>query len=143
MPTPLYHRLLVTWGSSKVPILETERRDVELSRAAARLWDVEAEARSFSERQAWLGEEAEQEELSRQQEATRTREKEAHADIERAAVAPRQICEGRAKKKSKEERIQQKLRNLDVCEQDYYGIKQPSRYRCAAGSHFVSDSELL
>jgi hypothetical protein len=55
-------------------ILVTERCDAELSRAAARLWDVEAEARSLSEKQARLGDEAEQEELSRQQEATRTRE---------------------------------------------------------------------
>ncbi|KAJ8582705.1 hypothetical protein M405DRAFT_749833, partial [Rhizopogon salebrosus TDB-379] len=89
-----------------------DRRDAELSRAAARLRDVEAE-RSLSEKQARLGDEAEQEELSRQQE------------------------------KSEEERIQQKLRNLGVCGQDYHWIKQSSGYRCAGGSHFVSDSKLL
>ena len=68
---------------------------------------------------------------------------EAHADMERAAAAFRQICGGRAKKKSEEERIQQKLRNIGVCGQDYDWIKQSSGYRCADGSHFVSDSELF
>ncbi|KAJ8584093.1 hypothetical protein M405DRAFT_684441, partial [Rhizopogon salebrosus TDB-379] len=97
----------------------------------------------LSEKQARLGDEAEREELSRQQEATRTGEEEAHADMERAAAtALRQICEGRAKKKSEEERIQQKVRNLGVCGQNYPWIKQSSGYRCAGGSHFVSDSEL-
>jgi hypothetical protein len=129
--------------AERLAILETERRDADLNRAAARLRDVEAEARSLSEKQARLGDEAEKEALSRQQEATRTREQEAHADMERAAAALRQICEGRAKKKSEEERIQQKLRNLSVCGQDYLWIKQSSGYRCAGGSHFVSGSELF
>jgi hypothetical protein len=74
----------------------------------------------------------------------RTREQEAHADMERAAAAALgQICEGRAKKKSEEERIQQKLRNLGVCGRNYPWIKQSSGYRCAGGSHFISDPELL
>jgi hypothetical protein len=128
--------------AERLAILETERCDAELSRAAARIRDVEAATMFFSEKQARLGDEAEQEELSRQQEATRTREEEAHADMERAAATLRQICEGRAKKKS-EERIQQKLRNLGVCGQNYLWIKHSSVYRCAGGSHFVSDSELL
>jgi hypothetical protein len=59
-----------------------------LSRAAARLRDVEAE-RSLSEKQARLGDKAEQEELSRQQEVPQTRKEEAHADMVRAAAALR------------------------------------------------------
>ena len=114
-----------------------------MSGAAASLRDVEAEARSLAEKQARLGDEAEQE-LSFRQEATRTREKETHIDMERTATALRQICEGRAKKKSEEERIQQKLKNLGVCGQDYPWIKQSSgSYRCADGSHVVSDFELF
>jgi hypothetical protein len=96
---------------------------------------------SVFEKQVRLGDEAEQE-RSRQQEASRTREEEAHADMERAAAALKQICKGRAKKKS-EERTQQKLRNLGVCGQNYPWIKHSSVYRCAGGSHFVSDSELF
>jgi hypothetical protein len=124
-------------------ILETEKRDAELSRAAARPEDVEAATRFLSKKQARLGDEAEQEELRRQQEATRTREEEAHADMGRAAAALRQICGNQATKKSDEERIQQKLMNLGVCGQNYPWIKQSSGYRCAGGSHFISDSELL
>jgi hypothetical protein len=60
--------------AERLAILETEKRDAELSRAAARLQDVEAATRFLSEKQARLGDEAEQEELRRRQEATRTRE---------------------------------------------------------------------
>ena len=119
-----------------------QRCNADLSGAAASLRDVESEARSLAEKQARLGDEAEQE-LSLQQEATQTREEEAHIDRERTASVLRQICDGRAKKKSKEERIQQKLKNLGVCGQDYPWIKQSSGYRCADGSHFVSHSELF
>jgi hypothetical protein len=83
----------------RLAILDTERRDADLSRAAARLRDVEAATRFLFEKQARLGDEAEREELRRQQEATRTEEEEARADMERAAAALRKICEGRAKKK--------------------------------------------
>ena len=65
---------LTALEAERLAILETERRNADFNRAAARLWDVEAEARSLSEKQARLGDEAEQEELSRQQEVTRTRE---------------------------------------------------------------------
>ena len=57
-----------------------QRCNADLSGAAASLRDVEAEARSVSEKQARLGDEAEQE-LSLQQEATRTREEEAHREL--------------------------------------------------------------
>ena len=60
--------------AERLAILETERCSAHLTRAAARLRDVESATRFFSENQARLGDEAEQKELSRQQEATRTRE---------------------------------------------------------------------
>ena len=86
---------------------------------------------------------AEQEELMRQQEAIRIREAEVRAEMERAAAALRQIREEQARKKREEERIQQKLRNLGVCVQGYAWVKQPSGgYRCAGGAHFVSDVQL-
>ncbi len=42
----------------------------------------------------------------------------------------------------KEAKVQQKLRTLGICPAGFRWIKQNGGYRCSAGSHFVTDSEL-
>jgi hypothetical protein len=42
----------------------------------------------------------------------------------------------------KEQAIQGKLRGMGVCVQGYQWIKQTGGYRCAGGSHWVSDAQL-
>jgi hypothetical protein len=42
----------------------------------------------------------------------------------------------------REEQAQQKLRNLGVCVQGFRWIKAGGGYRCAGGSHFVTDAQL-
>ena len=38
--------------------------------------------------------------------------------------------------------VQEKLRCMGICPAGYQWIKQPGGYRCAAGSHFVTDAQL-
>jgi len=76
----------------------------------------------------------------RQQEAVRIQEAKEKAERERAAAVL--LVQERAREKREEARVQQKLRNLGVCVQGFQWIKQPSGYRCAGGSHFISDSQL-
>jgi len=44
--------------------------------------------------------------------------------------------------KKKEAQAQKKLRDLGVCPVGYRWIKQVSGYRCAGGTHYVSNSQL-
>jgi hypothetical protein len=127
--------------AERISIEETRRRSDELIRVSERQRAIEAAAKALANKRAQ--DQAEQEELMRQQEAIRIREAEVRAERERAAAALRQIREEQARKKREEEVIQQKLRNLGVCVQGYAWVKQPSGgYRCAGGSHFVSDIQL-
>lgn len=78
------------------------------------------------------------------EEALRRREKlrlEATAARQRAdeeAARLRQLKE----EKAKEQRAQQKLREMGVCPVGYRWIKQSGGYRCAGGSHWVDDASL-
>lgn len=60
----------------------------------------------------------------------------------RAREAAEAAIERIAKEKEEEEKKQQKLRQMAVCVQGYQWIKQAGGYRCAGGSHFVSESQL-
>lgn len=44
--------------------------------------------------------------------------------------------------KAQEEKAQQKLRSMGVCPAGFHWIKQTSGYRCAGGSHFVTNAQL-
>jgi hypothetical protein len=48
----------------------------------------------------------------------------------------------REEMRRQEQRKQQKLRDMGVCPVGYRWIKSNNGYRCAGGSHFVSDAEL-
>lgn len=66
------------------------------------------------------------------------------AAIEEANRA-RELAEKRQREieeKRREEQAQQKLRNMGVCPVGYHWIKQSGGYRCAGGSHFVTNDQL-
>eukprot|EP00834_Sanchytrium_tribonematis_P005095 NODE_287_length_10726_cov_0.240614.p6 type:complete len:118 gc:universal NODE_287_length_10726_cov_0.240614:7226-7579(+) len=44
--------------------------------------------------------------------------------------------------KQKEKKIQEKLKHIGHCPVGYHWIKSNGGYRCAGGSHFVSDSQI-
>ncbi|KAL4949890.1 P-loop containing nucleoside triphosphate hydrolase protein [Aspergillus filifer] len=50
--------------------------------------------------------------------------------------------EAEEKARRQEQKIQQKLRHMGVCPVGYAWIKQGSGYRCAGGSHFISNGQL-
>lgn len=82
------------------------------------------------------------------QEAKRLREEE-HLQREKERRALEELLEELERKRQAEEeerkkeaKAQQKLRTLGLCSAGYRWIKQASGYRCSAGGHFVSDSEL-
>ena len=85
---------------------------------------------------------AEDDVIRRKLEEQRIRELEAAAEEERL----RQELAARKKRemeeRQREAQAQQKLRSLGVCPVGYRWIKQSSGYRCAGGSHFVSDAAL-
>jgi hypothetical protein len=77
-------------------------------------------------------------ELGRQREANRIKELEAKAQYERVQDELRRIQE----LQKKEQQVQQKLSQMGVCCMGFRWIKQAGGYRCAGGSHYVSDSQL-
>ncbi|KAF9264149.1 P-loop containing nucleoside triphosphate hydrolase protein [Marasmius fiardii PR-910] len=46
------------------------------------------------------------------------------------------------RQQQEEARVQQQLQQMGVCEAGYEWIKESGGYRCAGGSHFISDSQL-
>ncbi len=45
-------------------------------------------------------------------------------------------------RRKREARVQERLREMGVCEAGYRWIKQSGGYRCEAGGHFVGDGAL-
>ena len=54
----------------------------------------------------------------------------------------RKIREDAERKRKEELQVQVKLRDMGVCVAGFRWIKQAGGYRCAGGSHFVSNSQL-
>ncbi|KAL4944390.1 hypothetical protein BDV06DRAFT_233392 [Aspergillus oleicola] len=54
----------------------------------------------------------------------------------------RRKCEEEKKARRQEQKIQQKLRHMGVCIAGFQWIKQEGGYRCAGGSHFISNGQL-
>nr|XP_018911146.1 PREDICTED: uncharacterized protein LOC109039891 [Bemisia tabaci]XP_018911147.1 PREDICTED: uncharacterized protein LOC109039891 [Bemisia tabaci] len=52
------------------------------------------------------------------------------------------LREAQQRERQREQEAQKKLRQMGVCPVGYRWIKQSSGYRCAGGSHFVSDQQL-
>ena len=110
---------------------EKWRAERELSQAKAL---VEAEARS---RDA-----AERAEFQRKMEEARVRELMARAEAARKAAELEKKRQAELAERKRESMAQAKLRAMGVCVAGFRWIKQNSGYRCAGGSHWVSDSQL-
>ena len=108
--------------------------------AAKREEAAKALAKQLAEKRA--KDAAEQNELKRKQEEARLRECEARAERERVAAALAAKQREQAEQRRQEARARAKLREMGVCMAGYGWIKQAGGYRCAGGSHFVSDGQL-
>ncbi|EJD38161.1 P-loop containing nucleoside triphosphate hydrolase protein [Auricularia subglabra TFB-10046 SS5] len=114
---------------------ELERQQQE---AAAR----EAKERAIREK---LEQQARQAQEEKQREAARrafleARRREEQERIRRAEIAAQLEAQRRAIEQ--ERKAQQKLRTMGICPAGFQWVKQAGGYRCTAGGHFVSDSEL-
>ncbi|KAH7908721.1 P-loop containing nucleoside triphosphate hydrolase protein [Hygrophoropsis aurantiaca] len=112
----------------------------ELQRQEARQKEAERAAQKLA--QARAKDQAEQDELKRKREAARIKEVEAKAARDRAAAALRAKQQEEQRLRAQEAQVQTKLRQMGVCVAGFQWIKQASGYRCAGGSHFISNAQL-
>ena len=75
-----------------------------------------------------------QDEALAEQEKARAERGKAKAEFERKRI---QLI-----KQKREKAVQDKLRNMGVCVQGFQWIKQAQGYRCAGGSHYISNDRL-
>ena len=103
-----------------------EEAEKEAKRKAAELREIQAK----------------NEEALRLREEARIREMEAKAERERIRRELEKMKQMEEERRKKEELAQTKLRYMGVCVAGFRWIKQGGGYRCAGGSHWVSDSQL-
>jgi len=105
-----------------------EQADLEAKRELERIRKAEKEARDDEERRRM-----EAERIRREMEARQRENMLARMEKER---------QKREQEKQKEMQAQKKLKQLGVCIMGFRWIKQAGGYRCAGGSHFVTDAQL-
>jgi len=116
-------------------IKEAEQRAKDATTLAAARERAEAERRRLEQEERQAADAAARREL----EAKRIRAIQVQERL-RKLEEERQRVERERKKR--EEEVQLKLRQLGVCVAGYQWIKQGGGYRCAGGSHFVTDGQL-
>ena len=109
--------------------------------ALMQLRSAEAATRKLAKKVA-KGNTAASDDLMRKREAARIRELQAKAVRQNALAALREKQEEEEKRKREEVIVQQKLRQMGVCVAGFRWIKQSGGYRCAGGSHFISNALL-
>lgn len=82
------------------------------------------------------------EKLEREYEEKKRRALAALAARREAEEKRRKALEEEERKRRQEEAVQKKLQDLGVCPVGYRWIKEGSGYRCAGGSHFMSNVQL-
>ena len=132
-----YDRLLKDEATLQAKFAEATATALELDSTAASQPARDPQAKREHEQARLENLEAKR----RHEEERLQREKERRAYEEELARL-RRIKAAEAERRKKEREAQQKLRQMGVCPVGYRWIKQASGYRCAGGSHFVSDAEL-
>ena len=113
--------------------------EATIKEAAIRAEKLKAETEKAERKKGGDSEDREAlEALKRRQEATRLAHLRALA-VQHQAEAKLQAAQA---EKKREAEAQRKLRSMGVCVAGFRWIKQASGYRCAGGTHFVSDAQL-
>ncbi|KAI6157079.1 P-loop containing nucleoside triphosphate hydrolase protein [Pisolithus tinctorius] len=81
-------------------------------------------------------------EIERQAAEARRREQEVKAARERAAEELKRKQQEEAQRQKKVEEAQKRLRSMGVCPVGYQWLRIGSGWRCAGGSHYISDTQL-
>ncbi|KAG2354583.1 P-loop containing nucleoside triphosphate hydrolase protein [Suillus spraguei] len=119
---------------------ELRKYNIAQQNALNQLRAAEAAAQKLAHKKA--NDNAANEQLMRQREAARIRELEAKAAREKALTALKKKQQEEERRRREEARVQQKLREMGVCIAGFRWIKQSQGYRCAGGSHFISNDQL-
>ncbi|CAD6447396.1 0557e774-38d7-48ff-aa0d-164e8d9530c5 [Sclerotinia trifoliorum] len=124
---------------------KAQRYAIEVRRQQERveaLQEAERKAREAIMQEIESKHEAERREQLRLREEARLRELQAKAERERIEkeIERRRLEE--VERRKKEAQAQAKLKTMGVCVAGFQWIKQAGGYRCAGGSHFVTDGQL-
>lgn len=125
-------RAQVVEAANKKKIEEQKRKEEE---AAAR-------KRELEEQEKRARDEAEKERLRKEYEEQKAKELAAKRTRELAEKRLREQMEKERQRKQREAQVQQKLRLMGVCIQGYQWLPIGGGYRCAGGSHFISNARL-
>ena len=135
--------------ADKAAEIEAQRRREEAIERAREEFRRAEEAREKIQREiakaleeARLADQKRREEIMKKLEAERLKELAARAERARKLAELKAREEAEKRERQKEAQAQAKLRQMGVCPVGYQWIKQASGYRCAGGSHFVTDSQL-
>lgn len=126
--------------AQKIAEEQLQRQEQDLILAKAREAAKTAELARLAQQKA--KDDAEMKELKRQREESRLQEQMARVAREHALAKLKRVQMEQQKRREQEAKAQQKLREMGVCPMGYRWIKQGGGYRCAAGSHWVSDGQL-
>ncbi|KAG2072157.1 P-loop containing nucleoside triphosphate hydrolase protein [Suillus decipiens] len=129
-----------TEAAEKDAAEELRKCNIAQQNALNRLRAAEAAAQKLAQKK--VNDNAANEQLMRQREAARIHELEAKAAREKALAALKKKQGEEQRRRREEARVQQKLRQMGVCVAGYRWIKQSQGYRCAGGSHFISNDQL-
>lgn len=136
--------LQVDKTSAELDTKYRERMIYDQQQAAQAAEDVEkkrvAEAKALQAIQAKNEQDAL--ELLRQREEARIKELEAREEWERAEEELNMMKKAEEERKRQEAKVQAKLRKMGICPAGFQWIKQGGGYRCAGGSHWVTDAQL-
>lgn len=121
-----------------------ERQILDQKSSLQHLREAEAEAKLSVPKihHSETNNQAKLQELKRRQEAARLQEQNLRIEQEKARAELERLRAEDERRKKDEVRVQTKLREMGVCPVGYRWIKQGEGYRCAGGSHFVSNAAL-
>lgn len=135
--------------ADKVAVVkEQKQRQEAVEKMRKELHEAEeAEERAQSEivkvlEEARSADKSRQEEIMKKMEEERLREAAARAERARKAAELKAREEADRLARQREAQAQAKLRQLGICPAGYRWIKQAGGYRCQAGGHFITDSQL-
>ena len=122
---------------------EEERRlQQEVSKVDKQNHAVQQQEAALERALAAAEDEQEKREIEQQLEEVRQREAAVRAARQRAIDALKKKRKEEEEKRKKALEMQQKLKHMGLCPMGYEWIKQASGYRCAGGSHYISDGQL-